>query len=398
MVTPVVTKPVAGDDHYTFSENQTISGNMLANDTAGSNGLLYLRSFGGSDVGAKQVGQVTDIQGTYGTFHLKADGSFTYTLSDAAKVNFFAGMTYHESVQYKISDGAGHTDAGIFSLDIQGVTVKPVAVDDKYEFTVGDKMAGNVLSNDIMGETGLLYLRSVTGTEIAAKQGLGQVTDVAGKYGTFHFHPDGSYTYDLDAKVAAGLHTGDSVTENMTYKISDGKGHTDTGTISLTVDGHDATTVLDFEGLVGSDLYSNVPDDYKGFHLTANGGSEGALSELYYGAGQTGYGVVSQEAGGNVGYNPYAAVPVDITKTDHSDFDFVSGVFASAWQDAQDVTITGWHNGTQVYSTTLHLSDTSATTFNANWHDIDHIQITTDDYSQIAMDDLTFAAASPMPV
>ncbi len=398
MVTPVSTKPVAGDDHYAFSEDQVISGNMLANDTAGSNGLLYLRSFGGSDVLGKTVGQVTDIAGTYGVFHLKADGSFTYTLNDAAKVNFFAGMTYHESVQYKISDGAGHTDVGVFSLDINGVTVKPVAVDDKFTFTEGDKMGGNVLANDIMGETGLLYLRSVTGTEIAAKQGLGQVTDVAGKYGTFHFHADGSYTYDLDAKVAAGLNTGQSVTENMTYKISDGKGHTDTGKISLTVNGvtdHAATTVLDFEDLHPAYEGSPVPDDYKGFHLTVPGMNVYTTHDSDYGV--SGYTAVSQEHGGNIAYNPWADVPVDIQKVDHSDFDFVSGVFAAAWDSAQDITITGLRDGATVYTQVLHLSNTSATTFAANWHNIDDIQITTTG-DHIAMDDLTFAAASPMPV
>ncbi len=397
MVTPVVTKPVASDDHYTFTEAQTIAGNMLSNDTAGSNGQLFLRSFDGSDVLAKQPNQVTDIAGTYGVFHVKADGSFTYTLNDSAKVNFFAGMTYHESVNYKISDGAGHTDNGVFTLDIQGVTVKPVAVDDKFTFTEGDKMGGNILSNDIVGETGQLYLRSVTGTDIAAKQGVGQVTDVAGKYGTFHFHADGSYTYDLDAKVAAGLNTGQSVTENMTYKISDGKGHTDQGNISLTVNGvtdHAATTVLDFEDLKPDYQGSPVPDDYKGFHLSVPGYNVYTAHDSDYGV--SGYETVSQEHKGNIAYNPYANVPIDIQKVDHSDFDFVSGVFAAAWDSAQDVTITGLRDGATVYTQVLHLSNTTATTFAANWHNIDDIQITTAG-DHIAMDDLTFAAAS-MPV
>ena len=406
MVTPVVTKPVASDDHYTFTEAQTIAGNMLSNDTAGSNGQLFLRSFDGSDVLAKQPNQVTDIAGTYGVFHVKADGSFTYTLNDSAKVNFFAGQTYHESVNYKISDGAGHTDNGVFTLDIQGVTVKPVAVDDKFTFTEGDKMGGNILSNDIVGETGQLYLRSVTGTDIAAKQGVGQVTDVAGKYGTFHFHADGSYTYDLDAKVAAGLDTGHSVTENMTYKISDGKGHTDQGNISLTVNGvtdHVATTtVLDFEDVATTSDGVALGDDYKGFHLSVPGMNVGTIiangDDWVYNA-PTGYDAVSQENGGNghVAYNPYADVPIDVQKVDHSDFDFVSGVFAAAWDSTQDITITGLRDGATVYTATLHLSNTSATTFSANWHDVDDIQITTTG-QHIAMDDLTFAAASPMPV
>ncbi len=115
-------KPVAGDDRYTFDENQVIGGNMLTNDIAGANGQIYLRDFDGWDVLAKKPGQVTDITGQYGTFHLMADGTWSYTLSDAAKVGFVAGQTLHEAIQYKISDGAGHTDTGLFKLDIKGVT------------------------------------------------------------------------------------------------------------------------------------------------------------------------------------------------------------------------------------------------------------------------------------
>ena len=398
MTTPSV-KPVAGDDHYTFSEDQVIGGNVLANDTPGSNGALYLRSFDGSDVLAKHANQVTDIAGTYGTFHMMADGTWTYTLSDAAKVNFFAGMTYHESVQYKISDGAGHTDAGIFTLDIQGVTVKPHAVDDNYTFGENDAIHGNVLDNDIPGETGQLFLRSVTGTDIGAKQGPGQVTDVAGTYGTFHFHADGSFTYDLDPGVKATLNDGQSVTEKLQYyKISDGAGHTDVGTITLTVNGASdpvapaANLTLNFEDIANADAFNgaSIPDDYHGFHFTAGDGSESVVAVST--VPSSGYAAVSQEGNGNVTFNPYGAVPITIEKTDHSDFDFLGGYFASAWNSSQTVTITGWHNGAQVYSDTEVLSKAAATHLVLDWHDIDQIQISSvgGQFNQITFDDLQF--------
>ena len=244
---PTSVKPVAGDDNYTFDADQVISGNMLSNDAAGANGQLFLRDFGSQDVLAKQPGQVTDIAGAYGTFHLMADGTFTYTLSDAVKAGLYAGTTLHETVQYKISDGKGHTDVAIFNLDINGTATKPHAVDDHYSFNENDAISGNVLDNDIPGSNGQLYLRSVTGTDIGAKQGPGQVTDVSGTYGTFHFHPDGSFTYDLDPTVAAGLHAGDMVEEKLQYyKISDGKGHTDVGVITLDINGvSDRPTAVD---------------------------------------------------------------------------------------------------------------------------------------------------------
>ncbi len=396
MTTPV--KPVAGDDHYTFYENQVIGGNMLTNDIVGANGQIYLRDFEGWDVLAKKPGQITDITGTYGTFHLQSDGTWTYTLSDAAKVNFFAGMTYHESVQYKVSDGAGHTDVAIFNLDILGVTTKPVAVDDNYTFGENDAIHGNVLDNDIPGETGQLYLRSVTGTDIAAKQGPGQTTDVAGTYGTFHFHSDGSFTYDLDPTVKAGLNDGQSVTETLQYyKISDGKGHTDVGTITLNVNGVTdaapaANLTLNFEDISspGSDG-TKLPDDYHGFHLAVLDTNVSVLAADQSSLAGTGYPNVSQEPGGNVGFDPQGLKPIIITKTDHSDFDFLGGYFAD-YAGNQQVTFTGWHNGTQVYTDTVTLG-TSATHLALDWQDIDEVRISspnTDPGSQIAFDDLQF--------
>ena len=286
MTTPV--KPVAGDDHYTFYENQVIGGNMLTNDIVGANGQIYLRDFEGWDVLAKKPGQITDITGTYGTFHLQSDGTWSYTLSDAAKVNFFAGMTYHESVQYKVSDGAGHTDVAIFKLDILGVTTKPVAVDDNYTFGENDAIHGNVLDNDIPGETGQLYLRSVTGTDIAAKQGPGQTTDVAGTYGTFHFHPDGSFTYDLDPGVKASLDTGQTITETLKYyKISDGLGHTDVGIITLDINGvtdkphavDDNYTFNENDAIMGNVLSNDTPGGNGQLYLRSVTGTDIAAKQ-----------------------------------------------------------------------------------------------------------------------
>ena len=285
---PTSVKPVAGDDHYTFDSNQTITGNVLSNDMAGANGALYLRDFDGQTVLAKQPGQVTDIAGQYGTFHVKADGSFTYTLSDSVKASLLVGQTLHESFQYKISDGLGHTDAGIFSIDINGTATKPHAVDDHYTFSENDAIGGNVLDNDTPGSNGMLYLRSVTGTDIAAKQGPGQTTDVAGTYGTFHFHPDGSFTYDLDPGVKASLDTGQTITETLKYyKISDGLGHTDVGIITLDINGvtdkphavDDNYTFNENDAIMGNVLSNDTPGGNGQLYLRSVTGTDIAAKQ-----------------------------------------------------------------------------------------------------------------------
>ncbi|PDV85066.1 hypothetical protein CO652_28390 [Rhizobium sp. H4] len=229
-----VSAPVASDDYLSASENDVISGDLLANDVAGASGHMALSFFDGERVVAKQSGQVTDIAGEYGTFHVMADGSYTYTLNEAAKQDFRDGMTLRETIGYKMSDGAGNTDFGYFTLDIHGATSPPVAVDDAFSFREGGVMAGNVLANDIAGEAGHLFLRSAEGASVSADRS----TDVAGEFGIFHFSADGSFTYDLDPAVKASLNDGEHVTEKLEYyKISDGAGHTDAGVITLTVNG-----------------------------------------------------------------------------------------------------------------------------------------------------------------
>ncbi|PDT00980.1 hypothetical protein CO666_28045 [Rhizobium chutanense] len=231
----VLEKPVAVDDVGSVSENDVISGNLLENDLAGGSGNLFLTFLDGERVLAKKGGAITDIEGEHGTFHVRADGSYSYTMHEADKVGFVEGMTLTETIGYKISDGAGNTDVGHFKLDIHGVTSPPVAIDDAFSFHEGSEMARNVLADDHAGEAGTLFLRSVGGISIAAGQG--QTTDVAGEFGTFHFSANGSFTYDLDPAVKAGLDDGEHVTEKLRYKVSDGAGHADAGVFTLTVDG-----------------------------------------------------------------------------------------------------------------------------------------------------------------
>ncbi|MGO7389081.1 calcium-binding lectin RapA2 [Rhizobium ruizarguesonis] len=228
----------ATDDSATFKETDVISGNLLSNDSS-ENGHLFLRAFDGASVGAKAGNsQVTEIQGDYGTFFVKPDGSYTYVLSDAAKIGFANGESYQEKVSYKISDGSGHTDVGLFTLNIQGVTqVKPIAVDDHYSFNEGDAIGGNVLDNDIAGDNGKLFLRQFDGTNVSAKSGVDAVTDIVGDHGIFHVKPNGEFTYTLTEDLTAGQ----NVTETVQYyKISDGEGHTDVGVLTLNITGTDA--------------------------------------------------------------------------------------------------------------------------------------------------------------
>ncbi|MCT8002476.1 VCBS domain-containing protein [Sphingomonas sanguinis] len=108
----------AKDDYFKFGSNGSISGNLLGNDRSGDEGEMALRFFGGVRVGEKKGPPVTDVQGTYGTFHIWADGRFTYDLDAGVKASTPQGTVLTESIPYKISDKAGKTDFAYLTMDV----------------------------------------------------------------------------------------------------------------------------------------------------------------------------------------------------------------------------------------------------------------------------------------
>lgn len=116
--------PVAIDDYTYSATGENVAGNVLSNDYGFflPPSLQRLASFGGVTVGAKTPGQVTTVQGQYGTFSVKADGSYTYQLADAYKGTDLTSHPLTEKVSYKTTDGAGHTDVATLTLDVGAMT------------------------------------------------------------------------------------------------------------------------------------------------------------------------------------------------------------------------------------------------------------------------------------
>jgi VCBS repeat-containing protein len=114
---------------------------------------------------------------------------------------------------------------------------RPIAGDDHATISLNDadqQISGNLLANDTDPDAGTLFLRFVNGIRIGDKG-----TDtIAGTYGTFKFNPDGSYTYTLDMTNPAvlALGPGETLTEKLNYKISDGRGETDYGLVRLVIE------------------------------------------------------------------------------------------------------------------------------------------------------------------
>lgn len=224
-----MTRPHATDDLAKISvldSDGKIAGNLLTNDTDADGDHLFLRFVDGIRVGDKGV---NTIQGTYGTFTFNADGSFVYTLntSDPAVQALQHNQTLTESLNYKISDGHGGTDFGLFTLVIDGPNAKPTAVDDHYALDVagGTNLSNNVLTNDTDPDHDPLQTSFIgSGSPLTYIPNDGSDVTYQGKYGSITIGRDGSFVYTADeTKVDAALSSSSHVVEHFVYKIYDGQ-------------------------------------------------------------------------------------------------------------------------------------------------------------------------------
>jgi len=103
----------ATDDTASITEDATaaVSGNVLSNDEQGST-----------------VTTTGDIAGQYGTYHLSADGTYTYTLDNSKpEVQAFAEGSHHDDpISYSIQDAAGNTATARLTTTITGTNDAPV--------------------------------------------------------------------------------------------------------------------------------------------------------------------------------------------------------------------------------------------------------------------------------
>ncbi|MBV8685514.1 MAG: tandem-95 repeat protein [Alphaproteobacteria bacterium] len=232
--------PVANNDSASTSEDASVSGNVLANDTD-------------VDVEPLTVANPGTYVGSYGTLTLAADGSYTYAPNAAAQ-GLDTGETAQDVFSYTASDGTASSTATL-TVTVNGANDAPVANDDSASTTEDSSgVSGNVLANDtdVDGET-----------LTVANPGT-----YAGTYGTLVVAADGSYTYTPGA-AAQALDTGDVVQDVFTYAATDGTA-SDTATLTVTVTGindapvaNDDTATTDENSPVSGNVLANDtdPDD-----------------------------------------------------------------------------------------------------------------------------------------
>ncbi len=217
--------PVLTADVAQAAEEGTIaaSGNVLANDSDADTGAVLTVAGPGSYTGA------------FGTLALGADGSYTYSLDNAANAvqALAAGQTVVDSFSYAVTDGV-ESVASSLAITITGTNDAPVVTADVAQVTEDSALAasGNVLANDSDADTGAVLTVDAPGS-------------YTGAFGTLALGADGSYTYSLDnaANAVQALAAGQTVVDSFSYAVTDGV-ESVASSLAITITGTNDAPVL----------------------------------------------------------------------------------------------------------------------------------------------------------
>jgi hypothetical protein len=227
--------PVAHDDAFSGNEDAQITGNVLGNDTDIDGDTLT-------------VDAQTLVTAHGGTVVLNADGTFSYTGA--------ANFNGNDSFSYTARDVNGAASTANVLLGVAAVNDAPVAVDDSFTVLRNGTLAGNVATNDT----------DVDGDTLSVQAG----SYVTALGGTVSLAADGSFTYT----PAHNFHGNDS----FDYTVLDGKGGTDLGTVSFTVNLDPSQSIV---GTNGDDTLTGTNGNDEIFGLGGNDvlyGDDGILT------------------------------------------------------------------------------------------------------------------------
>jgi Ca2+-binding RTX toxin-like protein len=194
---PPVEPPVAVDDVVTVSEDKAGTVNVLTNDTHALPGPLT----------TEQVGEASN-----GIVVRNPDGTFTYTPDP--------GYYGSDVFGYRAVDAAGNASAlALVTVTVVEVNDVPAAGDDAVEATQDVAVSGNVLANDVDPD-------NVDG-QFDNDDTLTAALVAGASHGTLSFRSDGGYAYTP--------HIGFYGADSFTYRVSDGRGGADVGTVAIAV-------------------------------------------------------------------------------------------------------------------------------------------------------------------
>jgi len=165
-----------------------------------------------------------DAAGSYGNFHVNADGSWTYT-GNGPHNELTAGQVVSDSVTVYSKDG---TASGIITVNITGTNDAAIVSSQSQAVNEGNAAA------DLNTSGQLLISDADAGEAVVVAK------DYAGTYGSFHVHADGSWTYTGNG-AHNELTAGQQVSDSVTVSSKDG---TASGTITVNITGTNDAAVF----------------------------------------------------------------------------------------------------------------------------------------------------------
>ena len=251
------------------SETKAVSEGNLATDL-NTNGKLTI-----TDVDSAQTVTWTDSElvGTYGTFTVAADGTWSYAGNDAHN-ELNVNDTVSDEITVTSADG---TATGVIKVNITGTNDAPVAEDDSFSVNEGNTTAlynvilnsggtdtdggdGGFLKvthidgNPISGDAIFTIIDGVISTATAAEVLLDATFSGSQDNGILRINEDGQFTYENKGFLAG------SPAPTFEYTLSDGI-DTDTAevTINVNTNAPDAVADTNYIGFIMIDGIAYAP-------------------------------------------------------------------------------------------------------------------------------------------
>jgi len=218
---------IASDDEDT----SVVEAGGVANGNAGDPDASGQLTVSDTDAGENKFQTPASLEGNYGTFKFDADtGVWSYSLDQSKADVLFDGEAASDALTVTSLDGSASYE---IKVDITGSNDAPVAKDDTDNATEdGAIVNGSVKTNDKDADAGAVLT-------------YGLDAPVAG----LTLNADGTYSFDPSNLAYQHLAAGKSVDVVANYTVTDDKGATDTGKLTITVTGiNDTPTITSNDG------------------------------------------------------------------------------------------------------------------------------------------------------
>ena len=250
-----ITITITGTNDNAMISNACMEGCAITEGTATTTGKLTSTDVDGdnnvfkTEVSPNDGTTLTTGTGTYGTFTIKTNGNWTYSLDNSeggAVKSLVNGATDTDQFTIMAADGTEHTITITITGPNEPATIAGMLTGSVTEDADPNRATGTAESTDPDGEDNKFI--AVTAP-----------ASVSGSYGSLTISEDGAWTYSLNNSNATvnALGQGVTLTDSLTIQAADGT----EGTITITITGANDPAVFGTMGLTGSVTEDAVKTD-----------------------------------------------------------------------------------------------------------------------------------------